>query len=214
MPNSSPDVRQLIAQLSDPKSSARRSAAKKLRKLRDPTAGPALLDALKTEMTGRRPWETRYQMIMALGYCGCKEALPFLNELAERDFEATILTMALGHTIVRLQMKSLDDEQPIRGILQAKKPELLQGALQAMGAIGMTVGEKLAGTILDATSELGQGMGEDHWKLYLCAAASSWPGTRVRRFLQGCQKHSDSNIREAATMALEGKRWQYEKNLL
>jgi hypothetical protein len=56
----------LMSQLQSPHSPKRRSAAKKLRKLGDPVAGPALLEALKHELPDPRTWETQYQMIMAL----------------------------------------------------------------------------------------------------------------------------------------------------
>src|SRR5713226_6405780 len=68
----------LIGQLRSPHSPKRRSAAKKLRKLGDPIAGPALLDALKQELPDARTWETQYQMVMALAHCGCTEAAPLL----------------------------------------------------------------------------------------------------------------------------------------
>src|SRR3984957_6504454 len=53
----------LMSQLQSPHSPKRRSAAKKLRKLGDPVAGPVLLEALKRELPDIRTWETQYQMI-------------------------------------------------------------------------------------------------------------------------------------------------------
>jgi HEAT repeat protein len=58
-----------LIQLSDRASAKRRSAAKRLGKLADETAGPALLHALQREIGDRRTWETQYEMIMALGAC-------------------------------------------------------------------------------------------------------------------------------------------------
>ncbi|MFD4766286.1 hypothetical protein [Streptomyces niveus] len=48
-----------IRQLQDRSSAKRRSAAKRLRKLGDPYAGPALLEALKNEVRDSRTWETQ-----------------------------------------------------------------------------------------------------------------------------------------------------------
>ncbi|WP_233289190.1 hypothetical protein [Kitasatospora sp. MBT63] len=80
----------------------RRSAASRLRRLADPAAGPALLEALQTEVRDARTWETQYQMVMALGTCGHRPALGLLRDLARRPFEATAVYVALGDAIVRL----------------------------------------------------------------------------------------------------------------
>ena len=55
--------------LSDARSSKRRLAAKRLRRLADARAAEALVVALQKEVTGRGTWETQYQMIMAIGSC-------------------------------------------------------------------------------------------------------------------------------------------------
>ena len=52
--------------LGDNRSAQRRSAAKRLRALADPTAGPALTLAFDREMSDLRTWETQYQMVMAI----------------------------------------------------------------------------------------------------------------------------------------------------
>ena len=81
-------MNEIVIQLGDKKSIKRRSAAKKLRKLKDFDAGPSILAALESELKDIRTWETQYQMIMAIGECGYKPALPFLSELAKQNFEA------------------------------------------------------------------------------------------------------------------------------
>jgi HEAT repeat protein len=79
----------LVEQLASPQSAKRRSAAKKLRKLKAAEAGPALLAALERELQDARTWETQYQMVMALGECGHRAALPFLEARAiRRSFKA------------------------------------------------------------------------------------------------------------------------------
>ena len=44
-------------------------------------------------------YQTQYQMVMALGETGYAPALPYLRELADQDFEATILYVALGFVV-------------------------------------------------------------------------------------------------------------------
>ncbi|WP_305815346.1 HEAT repeat domain-containing protein [Photobacterium leiognathi] len=76
---STTDIQPLIEQLNNKASAKRRSAAKKLRKLKNKDAGPALLEALKNELKDKRTWETQYQMIMALGESGHTDGLDFYN---------------------------------------------------------------------------------------------------------------------------------------
>lgn len=76
-----------IELLSHARSPKRRAAAKRLRKLGDPAAGPSLLAALQEELNDDRTWETQYQMIMAIGHCDYKEALPYIDPTVAKDFE-------------------------------------------------------------------------------------------------------------------------------
>ena len=91
----------LAAQLVDKRSAKRRAAAKKLRKRRDPAAGPALTAALDAEIADKRTWETQYQMIMALAESGVHDVLPLLREVAAMDLEPMVL-IAVGDALVRL----------------------------------------------------------------------------------------------------------------
>ena len=103
MPQANHDIQTLIEQLQHKSSAKRRAAAKKLRKLKAKEAGPALLAALKNELKDKRTWETQYQMIMALGESGYTESLEFLIQLAGQEFEATMVYVAIGDSIIRLQ---------------------------------------------------------------------------------------------------------------
>jgi HEAT repeat protein len=122
-------LNEIVAQLGDKKSPKRRSAAKKLRKLKDVDAGPFLLAALETELSDARTWETQYQMIMAIGECGYKPALPFLNELAKQDFEATMVYIAIGDAIVRLSTENKRDTTTILKLIDTSNEMLIDGAL-------------------------------------------------------------------------------------
>ena len=77
-----------VALLGDKRSARRRLGAKRLRQQPDPTAGPALLAALRLEVRDPRTWETQYHRIMALAACGYTPALPVLEELTRLPFEA------------------------------------------------------------------------------------------------------------------------------
>lgn len=72
-----------LKQLEDVKSAKRCSAAKALRKMGNPAAGPALLTALEQGMQGSHTWETRYHLAMALGACHYGPALTTLQDIAQ-----------------------------------------------------------------------------------------------------------------------------------
>ena len=118
--------------LKHPLSAKRRSAAKALRKLADPSAGPALLEALQNELSDARTWGTQYQMIMALGACRYAPAAPFLQELAGRRFVARSLYRAIGGALVRLAAPGDDTWKTLMALVQSGNPGLAYGACPAM----------------------------------------------------------------------------------
>lgn len=100
--NSNQDIPSLIKQLHHKSSPKRRAAAKKIRKLTANDAGPALQAALENELKDVRTWETQYQMIMALGEAKHTESLNFLLQLANHHFDATMIYVAIGDAVTRL----------------------------------------------------------------------------------------------------------------
>jgi HEAT repeat protein len=118
-------MQDLYEQLKDKKSTKRRSAAKKLRKIADINAGRYLLDALKEEIKDARTWETQYQMIMAIGECDFKEALPFLLNLSTKNFESTMVYVAIGDSIVRLSKQHENDALPAINLFKSENQMLI-----------------------------------------------------------------------------------------
>lgn len=133
---------ELIQQFKDKKSPKRRSAAKKLRKGRVSSAGPYIFEALQKELHDPRTWETQYQMIMAIGECEHQPALPFLRQLSEENFEATMVYLALGDAIVRLSAETPSDANPVIELLQSKNEMLIDGGLRAMAMMRMVPGDE------------------------------------------------------------------------
>lgn len=126
---------EIISQLKDKKSPKRRSAAKKLRKLKNIDAGPFLLSALEEELKDLRTWETQYQMVMAIGECGYKPALDFLQALGHRKFEATMVYVAIGDAIQRLSMKNEQDVTAVFDAIDSGNDMLVDGAIRAMAML-------------------------------------------------------------------------------
>lgn len=195
-------MNEVLAQLEDKKSPKRRSAAKKLRKLKDGNAGPSLLTALKAELKDVRTWETQYQMIMAIGECNYKPALPFINELAKQEFEATMVYIAIGDAIVRLSIENENDAVPIFNLLDTGNEMLADGALRAMAMLKMIPSDRQIEKIINyvADRELNQGI-----HFWVVAAAPGWSGERVEKYLDYCAKSPREEITSAVTLARKGK---------
>lgn len=199
----------LIEQLGAPQSAKRRSAAKKLRKLGVAAAGPALLAALERELEDPRTWETQYQMIMALGECGHRAALPFLKALAARPFGATMIYVAIGDAIVRLSHSGSSDVTPVLQLMRGARDRMLvDGAFRAMAMLRLVPDDAAISEMLDYGKAVGTD-GEER-RFWLAAAAPGWRGARVAAFLDECERSAAQHVREAATLAKARKyrKWQ------
>jgi HEAT repeat protein len=199
-------LNEIVAQLGDKKSPKRRSAAKKLRKLKDVDAGPSLLAALETELNDARTWETQYQMIMAVGECGYKPALPFLNELAKKDFKATMVYVAIGDAIVRLSIENKRDTTTIFKLFDTSNDMLIDGALRAMAMLKMVPSDSHIEKIINyvAAREMNQGI-----HFWVVAAAPGWSGARVEEYLDYCAKSPQEEITSAVALARKNKYKQW-----
>lgn len=188
-------------------SSIRRAAAKRLRRLKDPAAGPALLDALRQELQDPRTWETQYQMIMALGESAYAPALPYLWELAGRHFEATMLYVALGDAIVRLGRGAEHDPAPVLALVRTSNAMLIDGAFRAVAMLRLTFDPQTTEAIINYAAGLAPDEGDRFW---VAAAAAGWRGDSVDRFLADCAASPREDIRTAAVSAQQGKyrRWR------
>ena len=191
-----------ITQLTDARSARRRAAAKRLRALAAPAAGPALLEALRREVRDPRTWETQYQMIMALATCGHQPALPFLRELALKPLDATMIYVALGDAIVRLSRDHPNDPTPVDWCLTALNDMLADGALRAVAMLRLTLDDATVDRILDFLSGRNPHDGLRFWP---AAAAAGWTGPRVKAFLTECVGSPREDISEAALASLEGR---------
>ena len=192
------EIQELTSLLESPSSPKRRSAARKLRKLGDPFAGPALLHALKRELLDKRTWETQYQMVMALGHCGYKEAIPLLHILAYERIENTMVLVAVGDAYIRLVCASEDDSKPLFDIFAIRHDNaLLDGALRAVAMLRMKFGDDCASRIIDAVVARKQ---ESLW-FWAAAACPGWSGAAVGAFLDQCLQSDREDIKTAASAA-------------
>ena len=206
MTGSPPDLGQSVDALRSRTSPKRRAAAKRLRRLKDPAAGPALLDALRREVQDPRTWETQYQMIMALGESGHEPALPVLRELARRNFEATIVYVALGDAIVRLGRLSGDDSAPVLEMMSTSNRMLIDGAFRAVAMLQLALDPQTIEAIIDHVASLDPNDGLRFW---VASAAAGWSGTSVDHFLGACAASPREDVRTAALSSQQKKYRQW-----
>ncbi|MFD6327578.1 HEAT repeat domain-containing protein [Streptomyces sp. NPDC058442] len=195
-----------VVQLDDRSSAKRRTAAKRLRRLAAGSAGPSLLRALQREVRDLRTWETQYQMIMALGACDHRSAVPFLSDLAQRPLDATMVDVALGDSIVRLRGAEEGTSVPVRWCLDSGTPMLADGALRAVAMLRSVPEPETVDYILDFLAPL---QSHDGLRFWAAAAAAGWPGERVRAFLEGCAAGPRADVADAAASSLEGEYQTY-----
>jgi len=198
------DLEGNIALLSDRSSGKRRSAAKRLRKLGDPAAGPALFAALQKEVEDPRTWETQYQMIMGVAECGFVEALPFLKSRIGQN-PATALDAAIGNAIVRLSYTGVEDASPVLAIMASGDLMMLSGAFQAMAMLRLVPPAEQVEAILDFLAAYGESspLTLHFWP---AAAAAGWGyHSKVEPFLRACLQSPRDDVREAASLSLKGK---------
>jgi HEAT repeat protein len=190
----------LIARLGTKISRDRRRAAKGLRRLRDPTAGPALLAALQKEIQDPRAWETQYQLIMAVGESGYRPAVPNLWALAGETFEATMVYVAIGDAIVRLGRETADDAAPVLAVMKTGNPMLIDGAFRAVAMMRLRLNPPALGGIIDYAASLAP----DHYnRFWVAAAAPGWEHPKLAAFLAACAVGPREDVRKAARAAQE-----------
>nr|CAA9216330.1 hypothetical protein AVDCRST_MAG63-247 [uncultured Armatimonadetes bacterium] len=196
------DTRSPLELLNDRHSAKRRMGAKRLRKLKDPSAGPALLEALQKEVQDPRTWETQYQMVMALGECGYAPALPYLQELASHPFDATMVYVAIGDALVRLGREHENDASPVLRLMETGNDTLIDGAFRAVAMLRMRPATEAVREILRFVTPRDSSDGLRFW---IAAAAAGWEGEEVAKFLRACVKGARPDVREAAAASLQGK---------
>ena len=201
--NSNQVIPSLIEQLQHKSSPKRRAAAKKLRKLAANEAGPALLAALNKELNDKRTWETQYQMIMALGEAKYTESLDFLLQLANHDFDATMIYVAIGDAISRLDFAQHNNvDNSINIFKNTSNSMLADGILRAIAMLQLTPEKDAINKVIDYGLQLDA---DDNSRVWIAAAAPGWPPSLTKRFLNECAASENQQIKRAAEAALNNK---------
>jgi HEAT repeat protein len=195
------EIDELIPQLKNKKSANRRSAAKKIRKSKNVVAGPFLLEAIKNEIKDSRTWETQYQIIMAIGECDFKEALPYLIELSKKPFEATFVYTAIGDAIVRLSNNNEYAKAAVQ-LFDTQNESLIDGGLRAIAMMRIVPTQQEVSQIIKFVSKFDR---DDGIRFWVIAACPGWSGSEVDAFIEDSMKSTRSDFKVATELAKQKK---------
>lgn len=204
-----PDISELIELLEHKSSPKRRSAAKKLRKLKSlnhseaDAVGEAIQRALETEILDERSWETQYQMIMALGASGYIESLDFLCRLADQEIQAGMVYVAIGDSVARLMLiETEQDTKPVVDLIDDNHPMFIDGVLRAIAMMQLKLSTEEVEKVLHygATLDI-----EDNSRTWIAAAAAGWDSSAVKDFLEQSASADNQQTKRAVQASLAGK---------
>jgi HEAT repeat protein len=197
-----PSLEESIEQLGDNRSARRRSAARRLGKIGDPAAGPALLAALEEETGDRRTWETQYEMIVALGRCRYAPAVPFLKSLADSEVPFDSLYGAAGNAVARVAVAEHTLTEELHWCLATGPADLVDGAMEALWDERAGIDPEIADELAEYLIHQGPYDGVRYWA---ALAARIWPGDAALRFLQDCAAGPRPDVATAARESLDAR---------
>ena len=114
------------------KSAKRRSAAKKIGKYHIISMRNELLEAYIKERQDVRTWETQAVMITALGKVDHKAAVPYLQEIIDRNKEFDAITADAALAYIRLTRKNPNDMETIINFMTIGNASVFDGAVMAL----------------------------------------------------------------------------------
>jgi len=132
-------------------------------------------------------------MIMALGTCCVRGAVPYLEELATWPFEATMVYTSIGDALVRLSRTHEHDASKAVVLLRSGNERLIDGALRAVAMLRMKPSVAEVDAILRFVQSLTL---EDGLRFWPAAAAAGWTGKLRDAFLADCSRSSRQDLRD------------------
>ena len=121
--------KELVSMLLSQKLPLLKRAAKQMRRQRIEGLDQALAEALDFVMTKPRSWEAQNELILAIAATECTSLLPYLEELVQENYSATVLYRSLALAIVYLQNKDRKELSYVYSSLDSGNQNLFAGAL-------------------------------------------------------------------------------------
>jgi hypothetical protein len=181
------EMAEAVALLQHSQSPKRRSGAKRLRKLQEPAAGPALLDALIRELADPRTWETQCEMIRALGACSYTPAVSYLDELVRKFFKARMVYFALGYALFLLKRYETVEADIVLQCIASNNDLFIAGSLEAASDLSVQLDQDMIAQVLNYVESQPIDLSTHALWQATALAAAVWQGTRVEAFLTRCK---------------------------
>ena len=121
--------KELVSMLLSQKLPLLKRTAKQIRRQRIEGLDQALAEALDFVMTKPRSWEAQNELILAIAATECTSLLPYLEELVQGNYSATVLYRSLALAIVYLQNKDKKELSYVYSSLGSGNQNLFAGAL-------------------------------------------------------------------------------------
>ena len=121
--------KELVSLLLSQKLPLLKRAAKQIRRQRIEGLDQALAEALDFVMTKPRSLEAQNELILTIAATECTSLLPYLEELVQGNYSATVLYRSLALAIVYLQNKDKKKLSYVYSILESGNQNLFAGAL-------------------------------------------------------------------------------------
>ena len=186
----------------------RRRGAKRLRALAERGTAPAVRAALRRELEDERTWETRYQMIMALGASGDDSDVHLLQDVVATPRRATMVHCAAGDALVRLDRRTEHDSGPLLWCVALPERDLLDvGALRATAHLRLVPDGQGIPAALAATDRLLRDpeRPNDTIGVWGLVAAAGWPGQEVHDHLESFTDDHRPEVTQIARASLQGR---------
>ena len=134
--------KELVSMLLSQKLPLLKRAAKQMRRQRIEGLDQALAEALDFVMTKPRSWEAQNELILAIAATECTSLLPYLEELVQENYSATVLYRSLALAIVYLQNKDKKELSYVYSSLDSGNQNLFAGALLGLNQREVVLGHE------------------------------------------------------------------------
>lgn len=199
---------QLVLDLQDRSTVKVRKAAKLLRKYPQEGMCSLLVEAYKREIQHNKSWETQNELIATAGILGCRDFIPFLEKICQKNELHDMITINAGLSYVRLSRKDMSDVSPIFKYMNGVNYSLGHGFLYALGFDNMVPNIKDQAKLISKFHNFGydrDSSGYSDPRYGLAAASAGWDFDTVKDFLSQCMIDGDEFSKFVAESSLKRK---------
>jgi hypothetical protein len=207
-------IDEILVKLQSTKSDERRKSAKEIGRQKITGLGEALFNAYCKEERDSRTWETKVEMILALGLIDYKQAICKIDEIVDKNKPHDMITYAAAQTYVRLKRKFLNDAEPVIELTKFGGLSVVSGALHAITFDKMLPANteiiellELGWNLHKHKDRIGHENGYLDPRCYLASACAGWDKQLTRPFLNYCLETAgkDATLKKAVEYAIKGK---------